>query len=186
MRALETVAAHSQGHDSMFPSIPGASPVTTTDADSRVQLFGSWLENFSVRVEKAGYRRPCRAAIALVAERVRCGGRLCLADATISVDACLLMPVIPPTAPGTVFERGIRRCPHRSRCEGDWAGNLRAGLGGDRARQPLRMRLVATSWLAWTGVWGFDLWIPQVRRSSRSRAPITARLGIELAPQWPA
>ncbi len=126
------------------------SPVTTTDADGQYRFFGSSLEKWNVRVEKAGYSQPCRAAKALNAESVM--DVYVVSDATLALHGVpASMPVIQPTLSGTVFERALEVSARFRVCR-----SLEISAqdsDGDRARPLLPMRLVGTSCVAWTGVW---------------------------------
>ena len=153
------------------------SPITTTDADGRYSFMGSSLAKLNVRVEKAGYSQPCRAAIALSADRVM--DVYVVADATLSVDGVpASMPVIQPTLSGTVFERaseGVRTVPGVK-----VIGDFSAGLGWGPSATTVTDAAGRYLLCGVDGSMGLELWIPRLRRYLPVNSPMAATLDIDV------
>ena len=154
-------------------------PVTTTDVDGRYSFVGASLEKLNVRVEKAGYSQPCRAAVALAADRVM--DVYVVADATLSVDGVpASMPVIQPTLSGTVFEHapeGVRTIPGVK-----IIGDFSAGLGWGPSATTVSDAAGRYLLCGVDGRLGLELWIPRLRRYVSVIPSMTTRLDIDLTP----
>ena len=156
------------------------SPVTTTDADGQFRFVGSSSEKLNVRVEKAGYSQPCRAAVALTADSIM--DVYVVANATLAVHGVpASMPVIQPTLSGMVFEHvleGVRPV-QGVQIIGDFSAGLGWGPSATTVTDVTGRYLLCGV----DGSMGLELWIPRLFRYVTADIRTTTRLDIDLTPR---